>query len=325
MGKYVRILALVAATAGLMTALPTVAGAADVPVFIMSGQSNMVGRASTASIIAARPSLTATQSSGTDKVMISYNQSGGSFEWMKPGNSGGPAGCELSLGQDLATYFSTSHPNHSNYQNETVYLIKVAEGGKSLASYFNPGTGTDYLTNCGAGWRDIVTDVRAALQVIRNNGDNPVLEGFFWHQGEADSDNLSTANAYEGRLRAFIADVRNVFNDQDMPFFVGSMGHITAGGYQYSGSIIYNAEKAVSVSMGSPGGINYTGSTNPVADTYFTDLYNVLNDGLHFTGVGYVEMGDRFEATYAAMPEPATLVLMGLGAAAMVIRRRRRR
>jgi hypothetical protein len=247
---------------------------------------------------------------------MSHNQSNGSFVWLAPdGSAGGPGGCELSLGQDLAQH---------NFPTQTVYMVKVSQGATALSNYWKPGTGANYLTGCGTGWNNLYTDVNAACATIRSQGNNPVLKGFFWHQGEADSGNTTDANAYEGRLRAFITDIRDMFAAPNMPFFVGSMGNITAGGYAYSGTTIYNAEKAVSVSLGAPGGINYTGSSGPLANTYFVNLYDVPNDGLHFTGAGYVTMGDRFAATFDTVtPEPATLTLLGLGAAAFVARRRR--
>ena len=336
MRNCARSLALAAAVLGLVAALPAMAGAADVPVFILAGQSNMDGRGQTSQIAGIRPALNVTQSSGNDKVEISYNgyQSVGSFAWMRPGNSGGNEGagganefgCELSLGQDLA---------HNVFPSQTVYMVKVSHGGTTLAGDWKPGTGTNFATGAGGDWNELVNNVNAAVATIKAQGDNPVLEGFFWHQGESDGQNLTNAQNYDAHLRTFIADIRSVFNVPNLPFFVGSMGNITDSGYPYDNTYIYNAQKAVCVSLGSAGGINYSQDVdltydpagyNPTANTYFVNLNDLPNNGLHFSAAGLIPMGDRFEQTFALVtPEPATVALLGLGIAGVAGLRKRRR
>ena len=79
-----RVFALLRAILGMMVVFPAVAGAVDVPVFILAGQSNMDGRGQTSDIAwyPAGPERHAVHRN--DKVEISYNgyQSSGSFAWM---------------------------------------------------------------------------------------------------------------------------------------------------------------------------------------------------------------------------------------------------
>ncbi len=254
--------ALATTVLGMIAVCPAVARAVNVPVFILAGQSNMDGRGHTSDIPGIRPTLNVTQSSPGDSVEISYDgyQSSGTFAWMAPGNSGGAEGagganefgCELSLGQGLAEY---------QFPNQTVYLIKVSQGGTTLAGDWKPGTGANDLTGCGGDWSTLVSYTNAALATIKAAGNTPVIEGFFWHQGESDGQALTNAQNYDANLRAFMADVRGEFSAYaapNMPFFVGSMGNITNGSYPYDNTYIYNAEKSVSMSLGTPGGINYT-------------------------------------------------------------------
>jgi len=329
---------LVPAVLGIGLVFPAAARGVIVPVFILAGQSNMDGRGHTSDIAGIRPALNVTQSAPGDSVQISYDgyQSSGTFAWMAPGNSGGAEGagganefgCELSLGQDLAK---------NNFPTQTVYLIKVSMGGTTLAGDWKPGTGANYLTGCGSDWATLVNYSNAALTAITAAGNTPVIKGILWHQGESDGQSLTNAQNYDAHLRTFLTDVRDVFHAYtvpDMPFFVGSMGNITNGSYPYDNTYIYNAEKSVSVSLGSIGGVNYTQDVNvtydpsgynPVANTYFVNFNDLVNDGLHFNSASYVTMGDRFAATYAlvATPEPGTLVLLGIGGVLVPLLRRK--
>jgi hypothetical protein len=300
-----------------------------VHVFLLMGQSNMVGTAPTSDITTSGSPLAYlnyTQSTATDSVKIANTSNttstSGTFNYMGVGNSsqGGSFGCELSLGRDLG----------ARYAGQTIYFIKAPYNATSLSADWKPGTGTDYYTNAGTEWKHMIDATRAALNTLSASY-TPQIDGFFWHQGE--SDLSQSTSSYETNLRAFIADVRssNVFFSQyevpNMPFFVGGLGDCTGWGTETQINNIITAQKDVAETwLNSNGSVTHNASTSPVSNTYFTELHDLArqSDNVHFTGASYATMGDRFAATYALTPEPATLSLLAFGGLAMLWRRRRK-
>ena len=86
-----------------------------------------------------------------------------------------------------------------------------------------------------------------------------------------------------------------MFTSPNLPFFVGSMGNITDSGYPYDNTYIYMPRRPCPCPWAPPAesttrqDVNLTydpAGYNPVANTYFVNLYDLPNNGLHFTAAG---------------------------------------
>lgn len=286
------------------------AQAKQVPVFILAGQSNMSGDGKTVDLydpaINDDPRLTSVQ----EDVKVWWSTVYGSVtnhQWtayqpnMLNPNQFGP---EITLGRMLADSLG-----------ETVYFIKVAQGGSSLKRDWTPGGGGSLYMY------DIFTqEVAMALQSLRNAGLSPDVRGMFWHQGETDTMSYDQAVEYETNLRGLIANARTIAGKADLPFFVGELGAIFPSSlYPYRETVVA-AQNAV-----------VTGP-NPLVNTHLIetdDLGLLIEDGggfdvgVHYDSAGYLTLGERFADAYieAYTPEPATLCLLAVGGL-MAMRRR---
>ena len=124
-------------------------------------------------------------------------------------------GPELGFGQVVGDHF-----------DEPVLLIKVAWGGKSLAVDFRPPSaggevGPNY-TALLAEVRDVLADLDTLFPELA--GRKHELVGFGWHQGWNDRINQEFNDAYEENLACFIRDVRKELDDPDLPFVLAETG-----------------------------------------------------------------------------------------------------
>ncbi len=109
---------------------------------------------------------------------------------------------------------------------EPVLLIKLAWGGKSLAQDFRPPSSGGTVGPC---YTDVV---RRAKEVMASVGthfpelkDRSVeLVGFGWHQGWNDRVNTAFVQEYEQNMSNFIGDVRKDLGVPHMPFVIAETG-----------------------------------------------------------------------------------------------------
>ncbi|MEL6260748.1 MAG: sialate O-acetylesterase [Cyanobacteria bacterium J06626_6] len=159
-----------------------------VPVYLMAGQSNMVGVPQVADL---------SDDSYVQPFSAApiWSRSQDEFVDLAPGFDGRPTrmGPELSFGRQIV-----------GRHDEDVYLVKYGFGNTSLAQNWNPdGSGAQYNL--------FTSTVDEALGELTAQGIDYEIEGLVWMQGESDTYNNSYAAAYEENLLGFVDSVRDLY------------------------------------------------------------------------------------------------------------------
>ena len=172
---------------GLVIALATGRAHATRHLFVLAGQSNMVGLA---------------PSSGSEKpdsipgirIWTICGSGHGAWQELRSGygadsTSHGP---ELELGATLRRILPT----------DTFYLVKTAWPATSLEECWrSPSVG-----DSGACYDFMLAFVDIARATLPQPA--PKIDGFFWMQGESDAMERSSADAYRAKLKAMLIDLR---------------------------------------------------------------------------------------------------------------------
>jgi hypothetical protein len=181
----------------------SVSFSAPVKVFILSGQSNMVGVGKVSELSAVAdytfPNIRA-------YVAINGEPSTRFINPLQPGATSNTVpeiskqwfGPELGIARVLT----------ARYPEEKLIFIKVACGGTGLESdWLSNGN----LSSCGLEvplYTWFLSNVKRALSDIKIHGDRPVYSGFIWMQGESDANDPGAAKRYGVNLRAFFHKIR---------------------------------------------------------------------------------------------------------------------
>ena len=234
MGPMPRVLCLVAAS--LASAfVPNVWSDDPVRVFVLAGQSNMVG----AGQVQANPqrndgmgSLEWLVSSSPEKARYGHlqNEDGtwverddvqvwflGKMGGLQPGFGANEStiGPELGFGSVVGDAYK-----------EPVLLIKVAWGGKSIGKDFRPPSSGGEV---GAHYTLLIEAIEKVLReapVLFPDWKDRTFElmGIGWHQGWNDRVNQAFNDAYEENLSNFIRDVRKELGMPNLPFVIAETG-----------------------------------------------------------------------------------------------------
>jgi alpha-galactosidase len=222
---------LLGAVAGVTLAALPLAAAPPVKVFILAGQSNMVG----AGRIEADPNRNGGKGSlsflaeNDPKYKPLKDKAGKWVErddvsiWflgrkgkLAPGfgSNGGTIGPELGFGQVVGDALQ-----------EPVLLIKTAWGGKSLQKDFRPpGSGGEvgpYYTEMFTHVKGLLDDLKTEFPQYRSGYE---IAGFGWHQGWNDGCDQAATQEYEQNLANFIRDVRKELGIAKLPFVIADSG-----------------------------------------------------------------------------------------------------
>lgn len=250
----------------------------SIKLFILAGQSNMVGFRS--NMFELPDSLKKPQ----EKV-IWYNNHN---QWtsLQPPTEPSPTikwwpaekvgfGPEISFGQTI-----------SEHLNQTVALVKYSKGGTSLAEDWNPEIPDSryYLMK---------QRVNQAIAELADFGYFVEISGFVWMQGESDASNENWAKDYELNLTNFIHKLRIDFHQHYLPFIYGMVHfgdnhHKPNGKVNCCGDIVRNAQINVTKK------IPFTGlvETNPLS---------LDSDLLHFNSDGIITLGQNFAHSWLQM------------------------
>jgi len=136
-----------------------------------------------------------------------------------------------------------------DYYQDPVLIIKCAWGGKSLSNDFLPPSAGNYPApqqpgDAGYYYAQVVQQVR---QITANIGDYVPgytnrgydIVGFGWHQGWNDRINQDAVNAYESNMAHFISDMRRDLGIEALPFVIANTG---MGGWDIPASAPYKAK-----------------------------------------------------------------------------------
>ncbi len=109
---------------------------------------------------------------------------------------------------------------------EPVLLVKIAWGGKSLAVDFRPPSSGGTV---GPNYSEVVRGTREALANLGTNfpdltGRTPEIVGFGWHQGWNDRINDAFVREYEQNMANFIRDIRKDLAVPKLPFVIAETG-----------------------------------------------------------------------------------------------------
>ncbi len=208
---------------------------ATVKVFILAGQSNMVGagfvraeqrrnggRGSLEYLVKSADTQERfshlVDKSGAwvkrDDVWISYFEREGPLS-VGYGSKSDRMGPELGFGQVVGDHF-----------DEPVLLIKVAWGGKSLGKDFLPPSAGGEV---GASYIELFEQVKMVLASVEERfpnlaGKELELCGLAWHQGWNDRIDQAFNDAYEHNLSCFIRDARKELGIAELPFVIAETG-----------------------------------------------------------------------------------------------------
>lgn len=206
-----------------------------VKVFVLAGQSNMVGTG----VVKSNPNRNGgrgsleflakdPKTSGKfrklmgdngqwlvrNDVIINFLDSKGPLTVGFGGNSD-QIGPELGFGQITGDFY-----------DEPVLLIKLAWGGKSLAQDFRPPSSGG---TTGPFYREIVEQTKEILTKFDDKfpqfkGRGWQLVGFGWHQGWNDRVNQAFNDEYEKNMANFIRDIRKDLGVINLPFVIAETG-----------------------------------------------------------------------------------------------------
>jgi len=235
-------------------------GKGPVKVFILAGQSNMVGDGRVDP--AGTKGTLAYMVEKSDKKDLFKHLVGGDGQWLvrddvwyfqhqvinkggrevetadvavglKPGLQ--KSGKNPTIGPEL----QFGHVMGDHFDNQ-VLIIKTAWGGKSLAVDFRPPSAGEpsfelkavkdgTKPEIGKYYRLMISDVRYVLGNIekffpRYDGQGYEIVGFGWHQGWNDGTNPAYAAEYQKNLVALIQDIRKDLGVKDLPVVIASSG-----------------------------------------------------------------------------------------------------
>lgn len=153
-----------------------------------------------------------------------------------------------------------------------IAVVKVAFFGSNLAVQWNPAaTEGDRLYGI------MHRELSAALELLRDQGEEPVLAGIFWMQGEADAKESSQAQAYATNLASFVARVRQDFQAPIAPFILGRIGPDAKNPNQ---DVVRQAQVKVAGEV-------------PRMAWVDTDDLDRDTDGVHLMAPGVITLGER--------------------------------
>jgi Carbohydrate esterase, sialic acid-specific acetylesterase len=215
-----------------------------IKVFLLAGQSNMVGMGSIdhLDLLIQSSNKTTNKYLNTlwnntkyniwNDIYIKFRSNSGRLTIRRTAgyadtNRFGP---EVLFGTTIGDSIRSNNKNNNSTKQPLILLIKAAYGGLDLAIDFRPpsagiGNYTGIESNYyGWGYRMMIGDIVNALNTISSYIPNYNITlgyeilGFVWFQGWNDVLNWNKVNEYESNLAHLIRDIRIDLNQYDLPF-----------------------------------------------------------------------------------------------------------
>jgi alpha-galactosidase len=225
---------------------------APIKVFILSGQSNMVGHgfwAADPKRNGGKGSLEEAVRAGKFKDLFDKD---GKWRvrddvWIQYFDRKGQLTVGYGAGEDCIGPELGFGNVVGDAREEPVLLVKLAWGGKSLYADFRPpssgGTLGPYYTEVIKGTVDAIAKIGTNFPQFK--GRAVEIAGFGWHQGWNDRINADAVAEYEQNMANFIKDVRKDLNVPKLPFVIAETG---MGGFdeeEVRALALMNAQAAV--------------------------------------------------------------------------------
>ena len=238
-----------------------------VKIFILSGQSNMVGQGT---VEPTQQHLDRNGGRGTLRNLVSSEDTAARYQrytsgtewtsrddvWLIDLDTSGPL---TVIGRTFGPEVGFGHTIGDFYEAPVV-LIKVAWGGRSLYGDFRPPSASG---DTGETYTDMVARVHEVLDSLATyypayDGQGYDLLGFAWHQGWNDRVSSEHNAEYQETCVHFINDARAEFGVDDLPFVLAITG---MGGWEEShprALSLMNAQLAVPTDAGlaNPSGVS---------------------------------------------------------------------
>lgn len=257
-------------------ALNTNSAADKYDVYLLAGQSNMDGRGQSSD-------LSDEQQQPIDDAIIFYrsvpNSSNG-WQKLAPGFSVPPKfkgelpsptfGPELGFARSML----------QDKPGRKLALIKGSKGGTSLRADWKPGNEGD-ADSQGPRYRDFIKAIELATSELRQRGDEFIIRGLLWHQGESDS--KSKTSTYQNRLKELIVRIREDVGIPELPVVVGE---VFDNGER---DRVRAAIQAVAAGSPSVGLVSSEGT-------------QTLDPGTHFDAASQLVLGQRYAAAMQSLP-----------------------
>ena len=253
----------------------TVPAMAATKVFLLAGQSNMVGRGVTLDLLLPRYAQDLRYHAAQPAVKF-WDGTNHATGWADLAPGFGYTGSGTSM---FGPEVSFGYAMHNAFPNDNIYLVKYAVGATALALTWKPTApaGSDYI--------GFTTATNAALRNLRNAGLSPTVAGMIWMQGESDAKSHKYAAQYRTNLKNFIGQVRRDFGAPNMPFIVGRIlvlwGHTPA-----DAAAVRGAEQTV------PGLVGHSSWINT------DDLQISPTAAGHYGTQGQIDLGTRFAGQF---------------------------
>ena len=151
--------------------------------FILAGQSNMMGRGRTAELpehLKQQPENISFYTHGRQSVIAKYNMFGPEVQF--------------------------AHAMSKAYPNDKIIIIKTAASGSAIAEWM-PDTPL---------YKGLLRQVGFVTDPATTN-----LEAIVWMQGETDARNAEAAQQYADNLKVFINSLRKDLKAESVPFIIG--------------------------------------------------------------------------------------------------------
>lgn len=225
-------------------------------VYLMAGQSNMVGHGSNSALSGIDASLNIARDDVFIKSIISPNRA---MSELKPGYgyNSGTFGVELKFGHVLGDTL-----------DDNIYLFKASQGGTTLdnTEHWRPlafgGTDNNLYDQMMKGFKSFLTTELADIE--------HEVAGFVWFQGY--NDTFGTENNYEDHLRNLLVAVRSDLNLPELPVIIVQINDNRGA----AGEIVRTAQSNVALES-DLNSLVVTGDQRPYYH-YGSDSYVVIGD-----------------------------------------------
>ncbi|MFB9052914.1 sialate O-acetylesterase [Formosa undariae] len=168
----------------------------NVWVFLMAGQSNMAGRG----FVEPKDTIPNTR-------VITINVKDDVIYAKEPLHFYEPTMAGLDIGKSFGEELIKHIPD-----SITVLLIPTAVGGSKIEKWINDENFRKVR---------LFSNFEEKLKLAENYGE---VKGILWHQGESNTSNKNSINAYENNLSLLISKFRKIAKNNQLPVIIGELG-----------------------------------------------------------------------------------------------------